>query len=68
MTQAKRTPGQAEGTEQDIDIALDENAQRRQARADAAQQHDPLAREPGTTAGQAEGTEEQAEGSLKRHS
>lgn len=68
MTDVKRTPGQAEGTEQDIDIALDENAQRRQARADAAQRQDPLAREPGTTPGQAEGTEAQAEGSLKHQS
>lgn len=65
MTEPKRTPGQAEGTERDIDNALDENAERRQARADQSDERERLAREPGRTPGQAEGTEEQAEGSLR---
>lgn len=65
MDEQKRTPGQAEGTEQDIEIALDENQQRRQARADSDYQREQLDREPGRTPGQAEGTEEQADGSLR---
>lgn len=63
----KRTPGQAEGTQEDVDNALDENRQRGQSRADNAhvREREALSREPGRTPGQAEGTREQAEGSLR---
>jgi hypothetical protein len=63
----KRTPGQAEGTQEDADNALDQDQQRRQARAVGAHQREQaaLSREPGRTPGQAEGTTEQAEGSLR---
>jgi hypothetical protein len=65
--EAKRTPGQAEGTEEDIDNLLSGNAkgQKSSQGKTGAQQHDPLDRESGRTPGQAEGTEEQAEGSLR---
>jgi hypothetical protein len=64
MSQTNRTPGQAEGTEQDIDAALGQK-QPQPAGNRGKQQQNPLNREPGTTPGQAEGTEEQAEGSLR---
>jgi|GEM_PF-2268222 len=64
MSQTNRTPGQAEGTEEDIDAALGE-IQQQQASNTGKRQQNPLEQEPGTTPGQAEGTEEQAEGSLR---
>lgn len=66
MDEPKRTPGQAEGTEEDIQNALDEDLQRRQSRAGNAEQRERLSREPGRTPEQAEGTEEQAEKSLRK--
>ena len=65
MGQTNRTPGQAEGTEQDIDAALGEKPQRPTSHSGKPHPN-PLEREPGTTPGQAEGTEEQAEGSLRQ--
>jgi hypothetical protein len=64
MSQTNRTPGQAEGTEQDIDATLGEHSQQPAGNSGKPQQN-PLEREPGTTPGQAEGTGEQAEGSLR---
>lgn len=63
----KRTPGQAEGTEEDVKNALEQDQQRRQAQAASAHRREQadMSREPGRTPGQAEGTEEQAEGSLR---
>ncbi len=63
MNQTNRTPGQAEGTEEDADAALGQEQQ--QSSNKGKHQQNPLDREPGTTPGQAEGTEEQAEGSLR---
>ena len=64
----KRTPGQAEGTQEDADNALNSNRQQGQLRAEKAhdREHEALSREPGRTPGQAEGTREQAEGSLDK--
>lgn len=65
MDEPRRTPGQAEGTEEDIENTLDQNKRRRQSRPGGAQQRAALDGEPGRTPEQAEGTEEQAEGSLR---
>lgn len=65
MDEPKRTPGQAEGTEEDVQNALDEDQQRRQSQAGSAEQRERLDKEPGRTPEQAEGTEEQAKGSLR---
>ena len=61
MTEPKRTPGQAEGSEEQVQSALNEGQQSK----GRAQQREDLDREPGRTPGKAEGTEEQAEGSLR---
>ena len=63
----KRTPGKAEGSEEDADIALMEDEKKRQAMAQKAQQceQQQLAQEPGHTPGSAEGTDESA-GSAQR--
>ena len=60
------TPGQAEGTEADIDMALDTDPKRQHARVVDAQHRDQAQQRSGTTPGQAEGTEQQAEGSLRQ--
>lgn len=65
MAESKRTPGQAEGTEEDVENSLNKDQQRQQSRSDKAHQREQLDREPGRTPEQAEGTEEQAEGSLR---
>lgn len=65
MSQSNRTPGQAEGTEEDVRSALNENQQPRRAGAAGERQSKRMEQEPGTTPEQAEGTEEQAEGALR---
>ena len=64
----KRTPGQAEGTQEDVDNALNSDRQQGRSQAEKAhrQEQEALSREPGRTPGQAEGTTEQAEGSLRK--
>jgi hypothetical protein len=59
----KRTPGAAEGTEEDIDIALEANQQERQSKAQAAQAREEQRRmqEPGRTPGKAEGVDEESD-------
>ena len=59
MAEPKRTPGQAEGTEEDAQNALNKGA------SSSSGKTEKLDKEPGRTPGQAEGTKEQAKGSLK---
>lgn len=66
MSEPKRTPGQAEGTEEAIDSTLGEDTHKRRAGQQATDQQAPAEREPGRTPGQAEGTCEQADGSLSK--
>lgn len=61
MNEPKRTPGQAEGSEEQVEDALNEGQQSK----GRAQQREDLDQAPGRTPGQAEGTEEQADGSLR---
>lgn len=63
MGEPKRTPGQAEGTEEDVQSALGEKPKGKQRTGGSKDEQ--MDREPGRTPGQAEGTEEQAEGSLR---
>jgi hypothetical protein len=56
----KRTPGKAEGTEEDADIALNNDPQQRQAQAAHAQRREEqnTSQEPGRTPGKAEGADD----------
>ena len=65
MQEPKRTPGQAEGTPEEVDNALDKNDRRRREKAAEPREREHLQQEPGRTPEQAEGTEEQADGSLR---
>jgi hypothetical protein len=57
----KRTPGKAEGTEEDADNALNNDPHQRQAQAAHAQrcEEQTTSEEPGRTPGKAEGADNQ---------